>query len=89
MMRARFAHQRQRLEGLARVLDGLSYRSVLERGFALVKGEDGKVRRRAGEVKAGEGLTLTFADGEAQATAGGTPPKAKARKSPTDQGNLF
>jgi len=88
MMRQRFAHQRQKLEGLARVLDGLSYRAVLERGFALVKTEDGKVRRRAGEIKAGEGLTLTFADGEAQAAAGGkVAPKGK--KSPTDQGSLF
>ena len=88
MMRARFAHQRQRLEGLARVLDGLSYRSVLERGYALVKGEDGKVRRRAGEIKPGEGLTLTFADGETPAVAGGKA-APKGKKTPTDQGTLF
>jgi exodeoxyribonuclease VII large subunit len=88
MMRQRFAHQRQRLEGLTRVLDGLSWRAVLERGFALVKGEDGKVRRRAGEIKAGEGLSLTFADGEAQATAGGKA-APRGKKTPTNQGSLF
>jgi exodeoxyribonuclease VII large subunit len=88
MMRQRFAHQRQRLDGLARVLDGLSYRAVLERGFALVTGEDGKVRRRAGEIKAGEGLRLTFADGETPAVAGGKAGSKGIKKS-TDQGSLF
>jgi exodeoxyribonuclease VII large subunit len=88
MIRQRIAHARQRLEGLSRIMEGLSYRSVLERGFALVKGEDGKVRRRAGEIKAGEGLSLTFADGETPAVAGGKP-APKGKKSPTDQGSLF
>ena len=44
-------------------------KSVLERGFALVRGEDGKVRRRAAAMKPGEALTLTFADGETPAVA--------------------
>ena len=51
--RARLAQARRHLDGLARVLDGISYRAVLERGFALVRGEDGKVRRRAGAMQAG------------------------------------
>jgi exodeoxyribonuclease VII large subunit len=86
----RIAEARKHLEGLARVLDSISYRKVLERGFALVKGEDGKVRRRAASLKAGEALTLTFADGEAQAVAGGTAgARPKPKKSPIDQGNLF
>jgi exodeoxyribonuclease VII large subunit len=67
---ARIAEARKHLDGLTRLLDGISYRAVLERGFALVRGEDGKVRRRGAAVKAGENLTLTFADGEASATAG-------------------
>ena len=36
------------------MLDSVSHKSVLERGFALVRGEDGKVRRRAAAVKPGE-----------------------------------
>ena len=79
---------RRRLDAASRLLEGVSYKGVLERGFALVTGEDGKVRRRAGEVKSGEGLTLRFADGESGAVAGGTP-KSKGKKSPTDQGDLF
>ena len=77
---------RKHLDGAARLLESVSYRGVLERGFVLVKSEHGTVRRRAGELKPGERLTLTFADGEAEASAGGKP---KGKKAPGDQGSLF
>ena len=64
------------LDACARVLDTLSYRAVLARGFALVRGADGVLKRRASAVRPGDGLTLTFADGEAKAVAAG---KAEAR----------
>ena len=87
----RLAQARRHLDGLSRVLEGISYRAVLERGFALVRGEDGAVRRRAGSLQPGEALTLTFADGEARAVADGegdAKPK-RPRKTPADQGSLF
>jgi len=84
----RLAQKTQKLQGLFRLLESVSHKSVLERGFALVRGEDGSVRRRAVQVKAGEALTLTFADGEKQAVAEGGSPKAKSKK-PIDQGSLF
>jgi exodeoxyribonuclease VII large subunit len=74
------------------VLEGVSYRSALERGFALVRGEDGTIRRRAAAVKHGEGLSVTFADGpiEAITTGGAASPKPKSRgKTPGNQGSLF
>jgi exodeoxyribonuclease VII large subunit len=88
---ARLKQARHHLDGLSRVLEGISYRAVLERGFALVRGEDGAVRRRAGSIQSGESLTLTFADGEARATAGEGEAKAKnpRKKLPIDQGSLF
>ena len=86
--RRRYAQVRQHLDGLTRVLDSVSHKSALERGFALVRGEDGKVRRRAAAVKPGEALTLTFADGDKQAVAEGGPARAKGKK-PVDQGSLF
>jgi exodeoxyribonuclease VII large subunit len=89
--RGRHAQARRHLEGLVRVLDGISYRAVLERGFALVRGKDGTVRRRAETVQSGESLTLTFADGEARAVAGtsdGKPKMPKKRRG-VDQGSLF
>jgi len=93
--RAQDAHLKQarrHLDGLARVLEGISYRAVLERGFALVRGEDGAVRRRAGSLTPGEALSLTFADGVAKARAAGSEGDEKAkkpRKHPADQGSLF
>jgi exodeoxyribonuclease VII large subunit len=105
--RARRAHQARHaaaaraLGALARVLDSISYKSVLSRGFALVRGEDGKVRRAAAALSPGEGLTLVFADGEAAAVAAGgqadkpksdkpQSDKSKAGKTPGgDQGSLF
>ena len=86
--RARLAQARRQLDGLARVLDSVSHKSVLERGFALVRGEDGAVRRRAAAITAGESLTLTFLDGEAQAVAGDGK-KTPKRKRGVDQGSLF
>ena len=81
------------LETLDRVLDSVSYRAVLERGFVLVRGADGRVHRRAQGVSSGERLKLTFADGEADAIAHSPtviprPRRIKARVSP-DQGKLF
>ena len=55
---------RGRLEALARVLESISYRGVLERGFALVRGADGKSAAAPRTSKPGEPLHLTFADGE-------------------------
>ena len=81
---------RGQLDSLARILDGVSYRGVLARGFALVKGGDGHVRRRADALKPGEDLTLVFGDGEAQAIAGGvSSPKARGKKPGPTQGFLF
>jgi exodeoxyribonuclease VII large subunit len=95
--RVKLVQIRRNLDATGRVLDSVSYRSVLARGFVLVRGEDGKVRRRAADLEAGENLTLDFADGPAEATAkGGTEPApAKARpaarsgKVPGTQGSLF
>jgi exodeoxyribonuclease VII large subunit len=87
---ARLAGQRRHLDSLARLLDGLSYRGVLERGFALVRGSDGTVRRRAAAVKPGEALTLTFADAEVKIGAGEGPGGGRPKKKPAaDQGSLF
>lgn len=88
----RLAQWRRSLDALERVLDGVSYRAVLERGFALVRGDDGRVRRRAATVKSGDRLTLTFADGTAEAVAHGvSAPKIKspAKKGNPGQGDLF
>ena len=65
----------------------LSDQSILDRGYALVIDADGKLVRRAADVSPGADLTLKFADGTAQATAGGTggaprPPAEKPAAKP-------
>jgi len=92
---ARLAEVRGRLDGLSRVLEGVSHRAVLARGFALVRGADGSLRRRAAALVPGEPLSLTFDDGTASAVAGDAshpvPPKPKNRSKSTGggQGDLF
>jgi exodeoxyribonuclease VII large subunit len=91
--RNRLAKVRAELENASRVLESLSYRGVLDRGFVLVRGADGSIRRRAEAVKSGERLSLTFADGAREAVAGGAPSsipgKPRVTKPPGNQGDLF
>ncbi len=52
---------------LAQLLRTLSHRSVLERGFALVRGEGLHVVRRAAELEGSVRLDIEFADGHVSA----------------------
>ncbi len=58
------AFQRQRFDGVAKLADSLSYKSVLRRGFALVRDEKGRPVHHAGDVRQWAALRLEFADGE-------------------------
>jgi exodeoxyribonuclease VII large subunit len=88
--KTRLTEWRSRLDGLARLLDGVSHKAVLARGFAVVRGADGALRRAAAAIAPGEHLILTFGDGEAGATADGhSAPKPKSRAKPGGQGDLF
>lgn len=85
------AQRRARLAALGQLLGGLGYRSVLERGFALVRDAEGGPLRRAADVAAGAVLSLEFADGRVDASAGeGIAAPRRARKPRTGaQGSLF
>ncbi len=56
---------------LAQLLRTLSHKSVLERGFALVRNEDGAVIRRAAALKGAARLDIEFADGHVEAEVPG------------------
>ena len=89
---SRIAEARRKVDALGRVLDGVSYKGALERGFALVRGEGGRIRRRAAQIASGEMLSLTFADGECAAVASGPPAPGKPKsrgKTTGNQGSLF
>jgi exodeoxyribonuclease VII large subunit len=77
--------RRARLESAAQMLDALSYHGVLERGFALVRDEAMRPRRRAAEIRAAEPLRIEFADGVVAAVAEArawTPSEASVRAAP-------
>lgn len=92
---------RQKLDAQAQLLKLVSYQSVLQRGFGLVRDEAGQPVRAASLLNAGQGISIEFADGRAKAVVAGdgsaqsvAKPKPKARSSPSaqsgsDQGNLF
>ena len=85
---------RTRLDHSERLLATLklSDQSILDRGYALVIGPDGKLIKRAAEVSPGAELTLKFADGTARATGGGLRLKSTRPAKPKDpgsQGSLF
>jgi exodeoxyribonuclease VII large subunit len=86
---------RAKLEGQAKLLGTLGYHNVLARGFALVRGEDGAMLRRASEVKPGAALDIEFADGHVAAHVDGAErkrePEAKAKRPCGDdkQGSLL
>lgn len=94
--RIRFMNLSRHIGELARVLESVSYRAALQRGYVVVRGADGAIRRRASMVAAGEHLTLTFADGARGAKADAEPstpaaePAKPARRPPAKgQGTLF
>ncbi len=63
---------RDRLAHAGRLLRSYSYQSVLERGFALVRGADGTMIRSAAAIATGDNLSIRFADGDIGAIADGT-----------------
>ncbi|MCA1405675.1 exodeoxyribonuclease VII large subunit [Ensifer sp. IC3342] len=103
---AAIAGEMRRLKGVLaaqdRVLQSLSYRNVLKRGFALVRDAADQPVKQAAAVAPGMALSLEFADGRVSAVAseGGMPPspqEPKKRSSrspepasgPPKQGSLF
>ena len=86
--------RRTRLAAASQVLGAVSYRSVLARGFALVRGAGGAPLPRAASVGPHQALRIEFADGEIAATSdgpGGEAPPRRTRPRPekAEQGSLF
>ncbi|MBM3553510.1 MAG: exodeoxyribonuclease VII large subunit [Alphaproteobacteria bacterium] len=88
----------ERLDRLSRLLDSLSHRSVLARGFALVREESGALVRSVAQAPPGTGLDIEIADGRIAARAGAATPDPPAPPQPRrrvrrlggdDQGSLF
>lgn len=68
-----------RLAGEAKVLAAISYKSVLARGFAVVRDMQDRPIRQAAGVKPGQSLKIEFADDKLEAVV----------RKPSGQGELF
>ncbi len=96
--RARLAMRRnqdtlsQRLQARAAILEALSHRATLARGFAIVTLDERELVTSQGQVSPGDHLRITFSDGSIGAVASGTsanPPRTKGKAPPPGQGDLF
>jgi exodeoxyribonuclease VII large subunit len=78
------------LDAAGRMLESLSHKSVLARGFALVQGADGALAKAA-DLNAGDRVRITFTDGpkDADIVESGAGPAKKKAKPGGDQGSLF
>ncbi|GGE91083.1 exodeoxyribonuclease VII large subunit [Stappia taiwanensis] len=99
----RLATERARLDATTKLLDSLSYKNVLARGYALVRDADGQPVRSASGIAAGSALSVEFGDASrldvmAMSGDGKSPPprkakparaKASAKSTPKGQGSLF
>ncbi|MGE4251814.1 MAG: exodeoxyribonuclease VII large subunit [Parvibaculaceae bacterium] len=89
-LRRSIEQRRALLAANAKLLTSLSYKSVLQRGYALVRNEVRIPLHAAAQVKPGQELRIEFHDGEIAAHAGGPPPLPKAAKTREGgQGSLF
>lgn len=84
------------LASQAKLLETLSYQATLNRGYAIVRDDAGKVLRSVEHVAAVEAIALTLADGTVDLTPSGParapkkkPSKPVAKSDPGDQGSLF
>ena len=70
-LKRKFEGLGDRLGGLARVLESLSYHSVLERGYALIRGPHDRPIGSASALSPGLGVTIEMKDGRRAATVAG------------------
>jgi len=65
-----------------KLFETLNYRSVLRRGYALVKRPSGELVFAAAQLAAQDGVVLLFEDGQVEATVGSSAAKPAAAKKP-------
>ena len=101
VMALHIERRRRQLLEAGRLMNSMSYRNVLSRGYAVVRGADDTTIVSADAVSSGDGVSIEFIDGRVNAlVTGGTPAPRKAAAAPQkpdrkksgankDQGSLF
>jgi exodeoxyribonuclease VII large subunit len=85
----RLADAGARLQAQASLLASLSYRGVLERGFALVRDERGQLVDGAARARTRTTLELEFHDGKVQTAVARGPRSARPAAPAVEQGRLL
>ncbi|MDP9732000.1 MULTISPECIES: exodeoxyribonuclease VII large subunit [Agrobacterium] len=98
----RMAQNRSGLAAHDRILQSLSYKNVLNRGYAVIRDDENRPLTRAAAIASGAVVSMEFADGRVSAitTGEGTPspdtpvalkkkPVKPASSDPGNQGSLF
>ena len=100
----RLAAHRRHLDGCSKLLLSLGYHGVLQRGFALVRDEDGRAVRSVDQVASGQCLDIELGDGHigaqaieagparqaaAPARASAKPATSRGKPGGGSQGSLF
>ena len=93
LVTARLATQRDRLEGLGRLMVSLNPDNILERGYVRVTSEDGRTLVSKASAAKEPSLVLHFKDKEALSVvplgARANPPARKDKPTPPEQGKLL
>jgi exodeoxyribonuclease VII large subunit len=84
-------HGTRQVEQLGKLLESYSFHSVLNRGFALVRDQDGHPVLSAADVNAGDTIGIEFGDGEVRAkvsdgTTGARPAPGPRKREPSGSG---
>ena len=85
-------HGQRQVEQLGKLLESYSFHSVLNRGFALERDQDGHPVLSAADVQGGDMIGIEFGDGEVRArvsdgTTGTRPVAAPRKREPGSSGN--
>ena len=96
--------RRRTIDSLGQLMRSLSHKSVLDRGFTLIRDIEGRMLRRVAEAEAAGSIELEFADGRtlAEVQGGGSAAKPgkpvreaegtearRSKKAKEKQGQLF
>ncbi|UXN73715.1 hypothetical protein N8D56_23755 [Devosia sp. A8/3-2] len=80
------ADRRSALNQSSKLLLSLSYKSVLARGYAVIKDEAGNLVQDKAALSPGDAVAIEFADGAVGATIAGSPVIKKKPRPPSDGG---
>jgi len=81
--------RRDRFSARTAVLEAISYKSVLARGYAVVRDAHDRPIGRAADVLRGVAIQIEFADGKVGATTGGSAPRRRKATGDEGQGSLL